>query len=260
MVKHSKGNRLPMEAWETESLRLTAFPVPASPVEDVGWWQSLVGQPPEAEVTHPREGGRRAEGAFETGRLILETSPTRIDLRLMPSMEQEGTAVGFLTIGKFTEILTPFAQIMNRWLNLDSCPEIRRIAFGAVLLSAVDSRASGYRQLAAYLPSVDIDPDHSSDFLYQINRARESATGVANLTINRLTKWSAATISRGGLVLEPKQILYHEMPQQYFACRLELDINTAAELGEPLPRDTVPSILSELIDLGKEIVTEGDIP
>lgn len=260
MDTQSRGNRLPIEAWETESLRLTAFPVPASPVEDAGWWQSLIGQPPEVEVMRPREGGRRAEGAFATGRLILETSPIRIGLRLVPSLEEEAKTVGFLAIGKFTEILAPFTEVMNRWLNLDSCPEIQRIAFGAVLLASADSRASGYRQLAAYLPSVDIDPEHSSDFLFQINRARESATGVANLTINRLTKWSVGAMFTGGLVLEPTQILYHEMPQQYFACRLELDINTATGRREPLPRDTVPSILSELIDLGKEIVREGDIP
>jgi len=260
MAIKNKGKQLPIEAWETESLRFTAFPAPASPIEDVGWWQSLVGQPPEVEVMRPREGGRRAEGAFETGRLILETLPIRIDLHLMPSPEQIPTTVGFLKIGKFIEMLEPFVQVVNRWLSLDSCPEIRRIAFGAKLLASVDSKASGYRQLAAYLPSVKIDPEHSSDFSYQINRPRDSTTGVANLTVNRLTKWSVAAISEGGFVLEPTQITVHEMPQKYFACRLDLDINTITERQEPLPRETVPSIFAELKGLGQEIVREGDIP
>lgn len=260
MVTGGGDNRLPIEAWETETLRFTAFPTPAAPVEDVGWWESLVGQPPEVEVMRPREGGRRAEGAFETGRLILETLPVRIDLRVIPTPERVATTSEFLTIGKFTEILAPFAQVTNKWLNLDSCPEIQRIAFGAVLFASVDSRASGYHQLAAYLPCVDIDPEHSSDFLYQINRTRESTTGISNLTINRLTKWSVAVMFGGGFILEPTQISYHETPQQYFACRLELDINTAAGQREPLPRDRVPSILSELMDVAKEIVIEGDIP
>lgn len=263
MVTQGGGNRLPIEAWETESLRLTAFPAPASPVEDVGWWESLMGEPPEVEVVRPREGGKRIEGAFENGRLVIQISPARIDLRVIPSPEREVPTAGFLTIGKFTEILVPFAQVMNRWLNLNSCPEIKRIAFGAVLLSAVDNRASGYRQLAGYLPSVNLDPEHSSDLLYQINRARDSATGIANLTINRLSKWSVVAISTAGLVLEPTQItqiLYHETPQQYFACRLELDINTTTGQQEPLPRETVPSIFAELVDLGQEIMREGDIP
>lgn len=260
MVTHGRGNRLLIEAWETEFLRLTAFPAPASPVEDVGWWESLTGEPPEVEVVRPREGGKRIEGAFENGRLVMQVSPARIDLRVIPSPEREATTAGFFTIGKFTEILAPFTQVTSRWLNLDSRPEIQRIAFGAVLLSPVDSRASGYRQLAGYLPAVNIDPEHSSDFLYQINRARDSATGITNLTINRLSKWSVAAISMGGLVLEPTQILYHEVPQRYFACRLELDINTTTGRQEPLPRETVPSIWEELMDLGREIVIAGDIP
>ncbi len=260
MSARSNTNRLPIGDWEAESFRLTAFPVPASPVSDVGWWQSLVGQPPEVEVMRPREGGRTAEGPFETGRFILGTSPTRIDLRLIPSPPQEFTTIDLPTIGKFSEILGAFAAVTDKWLNLDSCPEIRRIAFGAVLLASVDSKASGYGQLAAYLPSVDIEPQRSADFLYQINRSRESTTGVANLTINRLAKWSVVTMSGGGLFLEPTGISYQENPQVRFACRVELDINTAGAGQEPLPRNRVSAILSELIDLGKEIVAEGDIP
>lgn len=255
-----RGNRLPIAAWDAESLRLTAFPAPASPVEDVGWWESLMGAPPEVEVVRPREGRRRVEGAFEGGRLIVEITPARIDLRVIPSLEQEAKTIGFFTIGKFTEILASFTQIVTRWLDLESCPEIQRIAFGPILLFPMDSRASGYRQLAAYLPSVNMDPDHATDFLYQINRARDSGTGITNLRINRLSKWSVASISAAGLVLEPTQILYQEVPREYFACRLELDVNTAPGRREPLPRETVSNVWQELLNLGREIVIEGDQP
>ena len=260
MVIRGRGNRLPIEVWETESLRLTVFPTPASPVEDVGWWESLMGEQPEVEVVRPRQGGRRIEGAFEGGRLIMQVAPARIDLQLIPSPGQEATTTGFFTIGKFTAIVGPFAQVASRWLDLDSFPEIQRIAFGAILLFPTDSRASGYRQLAAYLPSVNIDPDHATDLFYQINRARDSATGISNLRINRLSKWSVVLMSAGGLVIEPTQILYQEVPRQYFACRLEVDINTAPGRREPLPRETLPSIFGELMELGREIVREGDIP
>lgn len=260
MVPKNRGNRLSVEAWETESLRFTAFPIPVSPIEDVCWWQSIVGQPPEVEVKRPREGGIRAEGSFEAGRLILETLPFRIDLRLIPSPELSSTNLGFATIGKFTEIIEPFAQVMNKWLSLDSCPEIQRIAFGAVLLASVDSRESGYRQLAAYLPSVDIDPENSIDLLYQINRPRKSNTKISNLTINRLTKWSVAVVLGGDFFVESEQIAYRKRLQKYVACRLELDINTNVGKQEPLPRDRIASILSEFMDVAKEIVIEGDIP
>ena len=39
MVSRARGKRLPISAWQVESLRLTTFPVPASPVGDVDWWE-----------------------------------------------------------------------------------------------------------------------------------------------------------------------------------------------------------------------------
>jgi hypothetical protein len=42
------------------------------------------------------------------------------------------------------------------------------------------------------------------------------------------------------------------------ACRLELDINTAADFGE-LPPTSLEVLLGELIALGREIAERGDI-
>ena len=104
-----------------------------------------------------------------------------------------------------------------------------------------------------------MDLEHSSDFLYQINRARDSTTGIADLKINRLSKWSVAAIRTGGIILEPAGITYQQTPQAIFACRLELDVNTQPEGPDPLPRTQTTSVLTELIDLGREIIAEGDI-
>jgi hypothetical protein len=260
MVMQDRGNRLAIAAWDVESLRLTAFPIPASPIEDVGWWKSLMGEPPEVEILHPRVGGKRMEGTFEQGRLVIQTSPTRIDLFAIPSPAQEAPS-GFSKIGKFEQILGRFDdEVMHRWLTLDSCPEIRCVAFWAVLLSPVDSKVSGYRQLAAYLPSVTVDPEHSTDLFYQINRPRESATGIPDLKINRFSKWFVAQMFTADFVWEPTRILTHDAPQGYLACCLELNISTDAERREPLPRETVSNIWQELLNLGKDIVIDGDQP
>ena len=254
-----RGDRLPIAAWAAESLRLTAFSTQLSPVEDAGWWQSLMGGPPEVEVVRHRESGRRVEGAFEHGQLVIQTSPGRVDLHTIPSPEQ-GAASGFPKIGKFEQVLRAFDGVINRWLTFDSCPDIQRIAFGAVLLSQVDSRVSGYHQLAAYLPAVTIDAEHSTDLLYQINRPRHSTVEIPDLKVNRLSKWSVAQLVTAGLVLEPTRILHPSTSPSYLACRLELDINTAAERRDPLPREALPRIFGELVELGNQIVIAGDIP
>lgn len=259
MVSESNINRLPISAWQTEFLRLTAFSVPVSPVGDVDWWETLIGGQPETSVVRPREGERRMEGAFESARLVIQIRPARIDIHMIQSPDRERTDIGFLTIGLFNEVLTPFSQLVNNWLNLESCPEMRRIAFGAVLLYPVENKVIGYRQLAPYLQYVNLDPDNSSDFLYHINRPRQATSGVANLIINRLSKWSVAQIAMAGFVVEPTQI-FQEITRGYVACRLELDISTNAERREPLPRFELPQIFTELVNLGREIVVEGDVP
>jgi hypothetical protein len=52
----------------------------------------------------------------------------------------------------------------------------------------------------------------------------------------------------------------HEVSPLYFACRLELDINTVPEFQDEFDRGRLPSILRELADLGLEIANRGDIP
>jgi hypothetical protein len=45
-----------------------------------------------------------------------------------------------------------------------------------------------------------------------------------------------------------------------YACRLELDLNTPADLKGVLPREHLPAIFEELASLGEEIAEKGDVP
>jgi hypothetical protein len=47
---------------------------------------------------------------------------------------------------------------------------------------------------------------------------------------------------------------------EYFACRIELDINTVPDFPGELDREILQPIFGDLVDLGQEIVREGDIP
>jgi len=121
----------------------------------------------------------------------------------------------------------------------------------------VDDRPSGYRKLGSYLPGIQIDPEGSSDFLYQINRPRKARLNIPSLRINRLSNWSVSRIDIGGQF--GAQTI--ELPGlEQYACRLELDINTAPDFQEILVREQLRSTFEELVDLGKEIAARGDIP
>jgi len=163
------------------------------------------------------------------------------------------------TIGPVREALDIFSPLMRRWFELESCPPVQRLAFGAILRQPVNDQQSGYRQISAYLPFVKLDAENSSDFSYQINRPRVSTSGFAELKINRLSKWSVVAGQSIQFAVGLTSARY--LPgRAYFACHLEVDINTAAEFQGELPRDQLPQIFQELVDLGIEIAREGDIP
>jgi hypothetical protein len=52
----------------------------------------------------------------------------------------------------------------------------------------------------------------------------------------------------------------HSVSPRYFACRLELDINTLPEFQGELERAQLSSLFHELVDLAVEIANQGDIP
>jgi len=149
--------------------------------------------------------------------------------------------------------------MVSQWFSLPSCPPLRRFAFGAVLFQFVEDREDGYRQISAYLPAVKLDAKGSSDFSYQINRPRDSRSGVPGLQVNRLCRWSVAQLMHAQVSLSDAGVQKTELGS-HFACRLEMDINTSAEFRGELSPEQSKIVFGELLELGAEIAQQGDIP
>lgn len=255
MTQQSDPNNPEIGPWLVETLRLTAFPSAGATVEPRDWWEHVVGEAPETRNIQPRINSVQEEGEFFGGRLILTVQPQRADWLFIPAFEPHFGAPDFAQLRPFPDSLAILRKLSSQWL--ERSPLLQRLAFGAVLDIPTDSRPAGYRQLAQYLPSVQIDPEDSSDFLYQINRRRVSRI-MPELSVNRLSKWSVATakflqVAVGDV---PGRI---EIPsEEYTLVRAELDINTAHEYRGTLPARLLPDLFEELIELGKEISTKGD--
>lgn len=254
----NQSERRSISGWQVESLRFTAFPAPTAVIGEPTWWQDVTGEPPEKRMVAPKRGALQEEGQFEGGRLILSVQPMRIDWVVTAHIAEGKELETFPTIGPFNELLGTFLVLIERWFQSETAPIVKRIALGATLVQAVENKHIGYEQLARYLRTVDIDPSSSSDFLYQINRPRVSASGIADLKINRLSKWSVAGWRSALLAVTPASV-EQAMGPESFACRLELDINTAADFVGPLPRDGLPKVIQELANLGQEIARDGDV-
>jgi hypothetical protein len=239
--------------WQAVQLRLTAFPAPSPQIESINWWSELAGDPPEKITSQPRTSEQIEEGAYENGKLELTVHPIRIHWRYTIS---EGTQ--FLLgktpiLGGFSEVLDVFHKSMNQWFDLETCPTLVRLAFGAILLQPAENHVAAYNLLSTYLPSIDLDSENSSDFFYQINRVRKISMQIADLRINRLSKWSTNRI-------QVEEINTQTRLPDLYACRLELDISTPNDFDDELRREQLPEVFNELVDFGKEIAEKGDIP
>jgi hypothetical protein len=238
-----------------ESLRLTAFLAPSVEIGEPTWWEDLVGSKPETRTSKPNRGELQVAGPIGERTLVLSAQPGRVDWLLTPRFEQ-GASPETRWAGRFLDTLGIFDDLMNRWLT--NCPALVRLAFGAAVHEPVRDRVAGYLRLARYLPAVQLDPEGSEDFFYQINRPRTSRV-VQGLRINRLSKWVVARFVPIRLTLT-KQSIQQQLDPGEETCRIELDISTDAQQGTELPRDRVINLFQELKEMALELARQGDVP
>lgn len=244
--------------WEVETIRMTAFFNELFAIDDkVDWWSEATGESPEESTLRPKDDLFQVSGAYEDGSLKLQVNPVRVDWLYSGVLKETQQSGAFVSFRDLHPVLDRFQKIISNWFERSTIPPINRIAFGVVLISPVEGRVEGYKVLDSLLP-VEISPEDSSDFMYQINRPRPSAS-VAGMLINRLSKWSVAVRESMQLAVAPDTAQLVRTGETAHALRLELDINTSGSHEGKFPKESSLSIFRELIDLGIEISQRGDI-
>ena len=249
----AKGSPATTDSWNTESLRLTVFPIPESHHAAEAWWHRLLDEPPERIINKPKVGETRIEGSFGNNLLRLRSEPMKLTLTYTARPPSE-PAAGQESLGSYSDVRTGFLDLITKGLSLDSSPRIHRIAYGAVLFRPVSSVPIGNEVLARYLPDIKVSRD-STDFLYQINRRRPSRV-LDGLPVNRLSKWSVQSVH--GMIVRGDGAIIQQSSE--LSCRAEIDVNSAPEHRDELPRDSVSHLFTECVTLADEIVSKGDIP
>ena len=237
--------------WMAENLRLSAFTkARCEPDSLVGTWEATVKEEPESVERKPKEHIVRESGDFREASLTFACTPHRIDWIMHQAKEMPET---WSLVGGFTEECRAFGDLMEGWLP--QCPTLDRLAFGAVLLHPMDSRAECYEKVSQFLP-FDVDCN-AKNFTYQINRPRETGLGIPDLVINRLSKWACLEMRQ--LSIKQRSSI-EERSLDNFAVRLELDVNTVPEYTVPLNTEILTELFRELVEMGSEIAENGDKP
>ena len=80
------------------------------------------------------------------------------------------------------------------------------------------------------------------------------------MQINRLSTWSVVQMIETSVNISDEgapRVARSPNPRDF--CRLEMDINTMPEFDRELEKSIVPGIFDELVDIGNEIATKGDV-
>jgi hypothetical protein len=247
--------RFPMGEWGVESLRLTLLGV-SGELDWLNSWMS-VAREPFAKKTETRDGPLELVGTlFDLGPLKLSTLPNRIDWHFGFIGAPETRLKDFPRSGSWSAVAPAFQKAMQQWLLSALSMEATRIGFGAVFTHDEADRESGYERLKAYLPFVPVGQD-VADFLYQVNRRRDSSIAGASLKLNRLMRWSVVQLQPLAIEVAGGAVNLRKGEPRY-ATRLELDLSTPLERETPLERKLSAALLGELTQLAEELATEGD--
>jgi hypothetical protein len=242
----------PLTDWQAVSVRLTTFLINSVSIGDATkWWQTVCGDEPDTRNESPKTGTIQLDGGFRGQQIVLSIVPGRADWNLVVPPSQEPGSV------KLLEFLEVFVDPMAEWL--EGMPGAMRLALGLVAFLPVLDRATGYRQLAPYVPSVQLDPETMQDFLFQVNRRRTSKV-VPSLLVNRLSKWAVGHFGRPRISIQyPGGPLSVVPDGDQVATILDLDINSAPEHPGPIGSEVLPLLLKEFTSLAIELVERGDV-
>ena len=242
--------------WRAISLRASAFLASSIPTDEGNhirqWWNEAVGSQFLESSQHRPDGdvtlyvGKTRVG----GQLIMEARPDRVDWHMQAV--QPDVPLGLATLGAAR--MADFHSTVGDWLGIIESAPLTRLAFGADLVSQVESAADAYRNVARIIGSDrDLYSSGVSDLAFRVNRPRVMSDRVV---MNRVAAWSAATFKRLEITVGADGPL-EQLEVEHYASRLELDINTAPTATL---RDGLAQRFTNLIEAGFEIAREGDIP
>lgn len=243
----------PSIPWLAESLRYTSFIPGMIEADPRSWWDATTGTDPDKIQIEPKSDSQTIEGIVEEKRIVLHFTRSRVNWYWTPNETQLLGEFPIRSIGEYENALPEYLEMIDRWLSLGELPDFQRIASGAVLIYPVVSLEEGYDRLQGLIPSLSLDPSASTEFEYSINRPIEVSVNDEQIQINRLSKWSAKNYK---VLSIDSQCIQHEAQQHL--CRLELDINSSQDRVDALPRQEIPTLFHQLVDLGIQISEHGE--
>ena len=239
--------------WNVEHLRLTIFH--PSGVDTLNLWERLMGVAPESRDERPREGVVQQQGEAGGNRLLLITRTDKFDWIVMPNPASAPGSMAPPILVDINQAMTLMQEALK--ISLQSVRVVDRLALGALLGQQVADPTEGMSRLSKYLPRLELEERGVSDFVYQINRRRQSSR-VPHAQLNRVARWSSEQIIGGQVRITRAQPPQVQSSTPGFINRLLLDVNTVPGTSAIAP-DKFSGLFVELVEIACKVASEGDV-
>ena len=241
-------------AWETNTLRISVFPMSSSPVRgQSGLWKRAMCQEPDNIDFRPKDKLTTEQGVIGDIHLRVAIRDERIDwvLQSQPNLLDGGQPKTVPVIHD----LEAASKIVRDVAIASAQGSLQRLAFSVALVEVIPSLDGALRRLSEHLPELRFD-NVGSDFVYQVNRRRRSQT-VPQSEINRIAKWSVLQGASVNLVVSPSAKAVVDASEVLYGARLDLDINNVP--ANAISGKKLPILLEELTTIASEIALKGDV-
>lgn len=243
-------------SWQVEQFRLTGFIRPPGALSPRPVWQELTGEPPDEQIIRPKQGAAEESGDFGGGKLSFGLSLDRYDWLFHAQPLSQDLVSPIATLGYLDERVGLFQETMLKWLKKGS-PDLGRLAFGATLMIPVVDHLTGYQRLSEYIP-FPLDGNSTSDFTLTVNKpVQREYPGLPRIKVNRLQKWAVVKAMSVRMAMTPQGPIQSQTGEEFYAVRLELDINTDPGFGGVISAEQASVILKDLINEGLSISRTG---
>jgi hypothetical protein len=242
-----------LAGWSLSNARFSAFSNTFTPLAPASFEQ-LFGFPLESETTH--KGQLLSEFSAKRQQTVykLVVAGPKIDLIISSELQLDDLPTTFPVLPDAAEI-TEQLRTAASWV-IQNVQGLRRLAVGEHKVMPAASRVEAYKALAQFLPSVQIDPENSSDFFYRINRPRSVTIGGHTIGINRLSQWVCLQLN---VVLTAAEV--SKTAARSDAVTLLTDVNSKAEedLSAFTPEEK-NEVADKLFAFSSELSQRGDYP
>ena len=213
--------------WLPFAARLTLFGTDDQ-VFDSGRLLALYGVEAESTSTSSVKREAQASASYGAGKINFTLRPGRADIVWEVPFSDD-----MVMLGALDQVVSLMLGPLNSWIKERSW---HRVALGLRAGRQVASHVEGYAEVAAKLPNLSLDGERCSDFVFQINRFKDVQVDGRNFRVNRLAKWAVIRFETAQLTgdLALGRFLESEVLQSVLVASVELDMNTAPEMKEPL--------------------------